>query len=160
MYCMCKRWGCRQENDITILSFHTCTGLLVAMVTCSRLASEDGPSSAANQWKRSRERARVCKKPQHSRNSRRRRWGRVMVRNASTVSALSHLCCQATRHEMKVLFSKMSYSQKKIQSLNLITVKASLLFLQLYQFNSVYWNVRSLANKSVVCQDLIMTNNF
>lgn len=34
-----------KENDITILSFHTCTDsplLLVAMVTCSRLPSEDG----------------------------------------------------------------------------------------------------------------------
>uniref|UniRef100_A0A8C1VPB8 Uncharacterized protein n=1 Tax=Cyprinus carpio TaxID=7962 RepID=A0A8C1VPB8_CYPCA len=34
-----------KENDITILSFHTCTDsplLLVSMVTCSRLLSEDG----------------------------------------------------------------------------------------------------------------------
>lgn len=107
MYIYCKHvyfWACFvavfvcEMNDITVFPHaltHRCSLLLWLLAVGYRVRM--ALSSAANQWRRFRARARLCKKPQHSRNSQRRRAGRVMVRDASIVSALFTLAL--SRHK-------------------------------------------------------------
>ncbi len=140
MYCMCKRWGCRQRkwhNHPLISHMHW---LLVAMVTCSRLASEDGSVISSESVKEVSGKGSSVQKAtaqqKLTKEEMRKSNGEKCLHSFSTFALVlsGHKTWNESSFFQNVLFSKRKYNHSISSQL-----KPSLLFLQLYQFNSVYW---------------------